>query len=127
MMYDRIHRNVNIKDDLRTFQELVTVGNSVNLNIQLGLDVPLLHFDGKLPILDLKVWVEDNQIRHIFYRREVAPSPLIVKESALSNWTKRDTLFQKSPRILKNCVRTAHLDVIRSFLAEFAYRMRTSP
>ena len=85
MMYDRIHRNVNIKDDLRTFQELVTVGNSVNLNIQLGLDVPLLHFDGKLPILDLKVWVEDNQIRHIFYRREVAPFLLIIKKSALSN------------------------------------------
>ena len=70
MVYDRTHRNVNIEDDLRTFQELVAVGNSLDLNIQLELDVPSLHDDGKLPILDLKVWIEDNQIRHIFYKKE---------------------------------------------------------
>ena len=43
------------------------VGNSIHESTQLEYDCPSLHADNKMPILDLKVWVnEQNTIMHEF-------------------------------------------------------------
>ena len=126
MMYDKDHANINMKDDKRTFMELLAIGNSLDINIQLEIDVPSLHIDYKLPILDLKVWIEDQKIRHIHYRKEVASNMLIMNRSALPTSTKRDTLFQEGIRILRNCDPETHPDIIKDFFSDFSNRMRLS-
>ena len=126
MLYNKDHDNINLPDDIRTFQELLAIGNTLDVNIQLELDVPSHHQDNKLPILDLKVWVEGNRLRHQFYRKEVATNQLILQRSAISNRIKRDTLFQEGIRILRNCdIRTDTKDM-REVLGGFCNRMRIS-
>ena len=44
-------------DDIRTLRILCDIGNTIDPAIQLELDAPSMHEDGKLPILDIKVWV----------------------------------------------------------------------
>ena len=49
------------------------IANDIHSSIQLEIDVPSNHNDGKMPILDLKVWLEEDvsnrkcQIMHEFY------------------------------------------------------------
>ena len=45
---------------------------------QVTPDIPSLHNDGQMPILDLKVWVNnDNMILHTFYAKPVSYNGLI--------------------------------------------------
>ena len=43
--------------DKRTMLLFMAVGNSIHPSIQLEDDYPSQHGDGKLPVLDLKMWV----------------------------------------------------------------------
>ena len=38
-----------------------SIGNSIHLSIRLEVDYSSRHEDGKLPILDLKVWIEKRR------------------------------------------------------------------
>ena len=69
MEYISDHPNAEQPDDLRTLTELLKIGNTLDSNIQLELDVPSLQ-GGKLPLLDLKVWIQNNKIRHEFYKKK---------------------------------------------------------
>ena len=89
-------------DDIRTLRILCDIGNTIDPSIQLEFDAPSMHQDGKLPILDIKVWVEEGRIRHRFYRKEVASDRVIMERSAVSTRTKRDTLFQEGLRRHRN-------------------------
>ena len=94
--------------------------------IQLELDGPSIHEDGKLPILDIKVWVEDFRIRHSFYRKQDASNRVIMERSAVFMRTKRDTLFQEGLRRLTNMdVMSTHGE-LKEVLSEFSYIMMVS-
>ena len=78
--------------------------------IQLDVDYPSKHRDQKLPILDLKVWLEtrekeiENQvvdmsvIMYEFYSKEMASKPVINARSALSWSTKITVLTSGGPK-----------------------------
>ena len=85
-----------------------------------------MHQDGKLPILDIKVWVEEGRIRHSFYRKEVASNRVIMERSAVSRRTKRDTLFQEGLRRLRNMDRGSTEEEVKEVLGEFSNSMRVS-
>ena len=69
-----------IAPDKRTMLLFMAVGNSIHPSIQLEVDYPSQHGDGKLPVLDLKMWVEENEknreqrgyqvVMHEFYAKE---------------------------------------------------------
>ena len=42
--------------DLRTFEVIQQIGNSIHPSIQVEVDVPSNYPDKKLPMLDLRVW-----------------------------------------------------------------------
>ena len=52
---------------------LKQVAEEINSNIKLEIDTPSQHNDGRLPVLDLKMWVnkEDNRIYHTFYEKNM--------------------------------------------------------
>ncbi|PFX24331.1 hypothetical protein AWC38_SpisGene11044 [Stylophora pistillata] len=51
----------NLKPDNRCMQLFQSIGNSIHPSIRLEVDYPSRHVDGKLPILDLKVWIEKRR------------------------------------------------------------------
>ena len=106
-----------ISDDERTMTLIKQIGNDIHPSIQLEVDYPSKHQDGKLPILDLKVWIETKEkkteersekasvIMYEFHSKSVASKAVINARSAL-NWnTKRTVLTQEVLRVLLNCSR----------------------
>ena len=107
------------------------MGNSIDRMIQLEDDSPSRHDDGKLPILDIKVWIKDEEERgqkvmYQFYRKPMANPLLITARSAMPSRVKRTALTQQALRILKN----TSLDVPEKqridLLSDFSSRMRAS-
>ena len=60
------------------------------------LVVPDSNPSGKMPVLDLNVWMEGNTIQHSFYKKDISSIYTILKRSALSSSTKSQTLFMES-------------------------------
>ena len=53
---------------IRTMEVIKDIANDIDDMIALTIDVPSKHEDKKLPLLDLKVWLEkDEQIFFQFY------------------------------------------------------------
>ena len=113
-----VEQALAIQADKRCMNLVQKIGNSIHPSISLEVDYPSQHVDGKLPIFDLKVWVELRQIQsvgegggevnvvlHKFYSKEVASKSVINATSALSWSWKRTTLTREVLRILLNCSR----------------------
>merc|ERR1712082_587501 len=94
--------------------------------IQWTYDCPSLHRDGKVPILDLKVWSEGKKILYQFYKKEVASPFVVLARSALPERTKRDTLFMEGMRRLVNCSVDLPWEDKAKFLSDFSNAMRIS-
>ena len=92
----------NDSPSVRTAKVLNTIANSLESDIQLTFDVPEYHADGKMPVLDMKIWIQDNQIMFTFYKKDVSSKFTIMKRSALSENTKRNTLFMEALRRIQN-------------------------
>ena len=74
---------------IRTAKILNKIANTLEIDIQRTFDVPDNHSDGKMPVLDLKIWIKNNQVMYTFYKKEVSSKYTILKRSALSNSTKK--------------------------------------
>ena len=63
-----------INADKRTLL-IQVIESDIHSSIQLEVDFPLNHEDGKMPIFDLKVWIEKHEthtvIMHELYSKEV--------------------------------------------------------
>ena len=59
-----------------TMEKILWVGNRLVPGIKLTMDLAELHTNGKCPMLDLQVWVDEidgkHFIRHSFYKKKVA-------------------------------------------------------
>ena len=107
------------------------MANNIHPMIQLDEDHQHNHQDGKLPILDLKVWVSEDKsgnqrLRWQYYRKPMANWLLLPAESAMSLVTKRTTLTQYGLRILRNTSLEISWDVKAEMLSEFCERMKDS-
>ena len=50
-------------DDKRTMQLLQTIANSIHPSIRMTIDYPSKYPDGKVPMLDVKMWIEEKEGR----------------------------------------------------------------
>ena len=112
--------------DKRTFDVLLDIANSIDSDIQFTAEVPSTQPNGRLPMLDTEVWVEDMSLRHSFYKKPCANPYTILYRSAMSGHTKRTTLFQEGMRRLVNiCPEAMARDKVR-VLSEYNNMMRVS-
>ena len=58
---DKILEDLEMPEDARSMGEIAKMGSSISHMIQLEEDFPTKNSDSKLPILDLKVWVEEEK------------------------------------------------------------------
>ena len=101
--------------DERTMELLRQVGDNIHPSIKLEVYYPSKHPDKKLPILDLRVWVEQKEkevqgsnqmmsvIMYELYAKEIASKAVIDARSAMSTSVKRTVLTQEVLHVLLNC------------------------
>ena len=100
---EEIENDLLIPDDRRTALLLKEVANQISPMIEMKEDVSSNYPNGKLPILDLEVWVEENTIFHSFYKKPMASRRVVFAKSALPTKIKRSILLEEGKRRLKNC------------------------
>ena len=116
-----------VPDDERTMRIILAVGNDIHESTQLEYDCPSKYDDNKMPILDLKVWVnEDNVIMHEFYAKDVSSKAVVHCNSALPENVKRTVLSQEGLRRLLNCSRQIPWDEKAKHLTEFSKQLQFS-
>ena len=78
--------------ETRIMREVQKMANSLEPDIQLTVDTPSELADGKLPVLDLKMWMEERvgeggvryqEVVHEFYEKDMVAARVIGKESAM--------------------------------------------
>ena len=113
-------------DDIRTFEVLRSIADSIDSDIQWEEDVPTNHASNKLPCLDMELWMVDSQVMFQFYSKPMASKSLIHFKSALSSQIKRSSIFSEGMRRLLNCHPDLSWEVKAEFLTDFANSMRIS-
>ena len=108
-----IEEDEKLAPDERTMELIKQIGDDIHPSIQLEIDYPSRHSDKKLPILDLKVWVEDREREKwmglarkyhcsYFCTKDVSSKAVINARSAVSEKSKRTVLTQEVLRVLLN-------------------------
>ena len=122
-------------------REVQKMANTIEKDIQLTMDVPSNHPDGKLPVLDLKMWVESRrdgegeggrvdegevehqEIMYQFYEKEMVAPRVIGRESVLPERVKLTTLTQEIIRVKKNTCKPLRKRMEREQMSRFAMKM----
>ena len=81
---------------VRTAKVLETIANTIEPCIQLTYDTPDQNDSGRMPVLDLGIWIEDNNVRHTFFKKQVSNEYTILERKALSEGTKVNTIFMEA-------------------------------
>ena len=93
---------MEVEPDLRTMREVVRMASSIHPMIQLTGDCPSKNSDGKMPLLNTKVWVEEDLSLYENYRKPVANPFAMLEMSAMPGNMKRTVLTQEVVRIRRN-------------------------
>jgi hypothetical protein len=121
----------NRSSEERTFEAVRLIGDSVNHMIQLTVDHPEKNENGRVPILDLEVWmIRDSngfqKILYSFYEKPMKSQFTLMKDSAVSMQTKRNSLTQEAKRRLRNCHEDVPKEEVAEILSEFAQKLKNS-
>ena len=113
-----------------TAEIMASIANSINPSIQVTLDYPENHPDGRMPVLDLKIWVNKEgrypRVSHTFYKKPIASPYTILKRSAVSESVKRSTIFQETLRRLQHISEDCPWSETVRHLSDFSNCLRIS-
>ena len=130
-----IEEDQELETDERDMRLFRSTGNSIHHSIEMEVDCPSRHKDRKMPILDLKVWIEKGEQRgqyrqqvvlHEFYYKEVASKSMINARSALPWKCKRTIMTQEVLRVLLNCNTRLPWEVVVVHVNHMMQRMQYS-
>ena len=125
-----IDEDRTIPGDKRTMEIIKSIGNDIHPSIQLEVDCPSNYDDGKLPILDLKVWIADvngrSRMIHEFYSKGISSKAVINARSALPWRQKRTVLTQEFLRVILNCSEDVPWEVVTKHIDEMVLRLQFS-
>ena len=76
--------------------------------------------------MDLQVWVDQNRVRHTFYKKHCAPERTVMAETALGARTKRNSVFQEGIRRVRALDQWFTREEVNEQLEVFANVMRLS-
>ena len=98
-------------------------------------DVPSNHRDGRLPILDLKVWTvrkeredgsEYTQLATEFYEKDMIGDVVMMERSAMPKKMKIASLSQEVVRRNRNQVGEAPAELRTKHLSKFMFKLKNS-
>ena len=130
------HNNEHGHADKQNMEFVRDVADEIHPSIQVTIDYPSKNTDGRMPILDLKVWTSrvfdevthevTNLVFHEFYSKDVASKAVVNSRSAVPEKNKRTILTQEVIRVLRNCSRSLPWKDVCRHVEEFAMRMQFS-
>ena len=126
---DDINMIVEMCDDCEeedVWRKIREAGNQIHESIQLEADFPSKHPDNKVPILDIKVWIENGKVLHEYYSKPVSSKAVIDAQSAMPLKDKRTVLTQDLLRVILRCSPELPWDVKKTHIDEYALRMQFS-
>ena len=126
---DDINMIVEMCDDCEeedVWRKIREAGNQIHESIQLEADFPSKHPDNKVPILDIKVWIENGKVLHEYYSKPVSSMAVIDAQSAMPLKDKRTVLTQDLLRVILRCSPELPWDVKKTHIDEYALRMQFS-
>ena len=95
---EQLKKDENLNADRRTANLMTEIANSIDPSIVMEAAVPSDFEEGKLPLLNCKVWLEyteeGQQIRYEHYEKPCASILEIQKDSAMPGKIRRATLVQ---------------------------------
>ena len=115
-----------IEDDLRTMNLLKTIANDITECVQFTVDCPSLNKNGKVPVLDLEVSVEDGQVVHDHYEKPCSSKFVIPYTSAHSKKMKMAVLVEEGVRRLRNTSRGLDWERSRVVMERWSRKLRRS-
>ena len=105
-------------DDDRTFNLLREIGDSIYPWVKFNIDVPSFYLDGSLPVLDLKLEVEDGTFEYGFFKKAFASEVVIPFTSAHSRKMKMSVVMEEGVRRLRNHSRGLEVERTRLVMEE---------
>ena len=122
--------------DKKNMDFVQEIANEVLPSIQVTTDYPSKNTNKKMPILDLRVWMEAQfdqvthevsvYVIHEYYSKEVSSKAVIDARSAVSWKMKRTVLTQEIVRILRNCSKRLAWSEVCKHVEEYSMRMQFS-
>ena len=111
-------------------QVMQQVASYIHPSIRSTIDCPSRHADGKMPSLDVKLWLEEiehqKKIVYEHYEKEMSTKAVIHAKSALPMQMKRTVLTQEVLRILLHCSKHVRWETICSHINKFMKKMQFS-
>ena len=113
-------------EDERLARVLKDIANHVMEGIEMEADFPSKNEDGKMPVLDMKVWIgDDGNVVHQHYEKAVSSRDVLHSQSAQSSSCKRSVHTQEILRRMLNTSPILDWQVHGApFLNDYMVRMR---
>ena len=112
--------------DEEIWKQIREVGDQIHKSIQLEADYPSKHADNKVPILDIKVWVNNQRILHEYFSKTVSSKAVIDAQSAMPMKDKRTILTQDLLRVILRCSPELPWETKRKHIEEYSLRLQFS-
>ena len=117
----------NLADDAFSARVYQEIANTIRpKSIIMEVDFPSNNADGKLPILDMKVWVEESQVLFLFYQKPMASRALVSPRSAITTRETKNILLEEGSRRLRACSPSLPWVTKAAILTNFAIQMMDS-
>ena len=102
----KIDREKNTTDEI--MERMKEIADGIDECLSVKTDVTDNYEDGRLPILDLKVWIgrdekNENKILHTHYMKDVSSKKVIPKKSAHGERVKKNVIVNDLCRVMRNC------------------------
>ena len=125
-----IAEDEGIPPDKRTMRILQEVASYIHPSIRLTIDYPSKHAEGKVPMLDVRMWITEVEgeckVVYEYYEKEMTTKAVIHARSAMATQTKRTVLTQKVLRILLRCSKHIRWEVVCEHVNRFMKKMQYS-
>ena len=125
-----IEKDKGEKPDKLTARILKEIANTITKMIQMEEDVASNYTDNKLPILDLKVWLEKEEdlvaIRHEFFKKPMASKTTLRAKTAYPTSQLRSIMVEEVLRRMRNCHPDMKKEDRGKHITEFAKEMMIS-
>ena len=101
---DQIETDLEKEEDEITMKVFGEIANSVEPNIEVEIDYPSRYEDKMMPILDMKMTInEEEEVKYMFHRKPQSNRFTMMARSALPHKVKRSTLSNEALRRLLCC------------------------
>ena len=117
--------------DKQIMERVRAKANTIHENIKATCDYGSNYNDGKLPMLDIKIWIGEStdgrtRVLHEHFMKDVSSRYLLSYRSAHPESMKINVLVNEALRIMRNCSKFLKEEVVRGHLQYFVNRMQYS-